>query len=161
MKKIWIIFLFIISQLVHSQVKKLYSPLENAEQKIDSLLSVAQKENKFVLIQIGGNWCQWCLRFHQLIKETPEIQNIINKNFLVYNLNYSKENKNEELLTKYEFPQRFGFPVFVILNQNGVKIHTQQSDYLENGENGYNIERVKNFLEQWSPIMLDSKTYQK
>ncbi|MGM5630122.1 thioredoxin family protein [Apibacter raozihei] len=161
MKKICIILLFIISQLVHSQVKKLYSPLENAEQKIDSLLSVAQKENKFVLIQIGGNWCQWCLRFHQLIKETPEIQNIINKNFLVYNLNYSKENKNEELLTKYEFPQRFGFPVFVILNQNGVKIHTQQSDYLENGENGYNIERVKNFLEQWSPIMLDSKTYQK
>ena len=43
----------------------------------------------------------------------------MNANYVVYHLNYSKENYNAKLLTKYNFPQRFGFPVFLILDGEG------------------------------------------
>jgi thioredoxin-related protein len=149
---------FIVS-IVYSQDKKLYNPNDDAQQKIDSCISKAKKENKFILLQIGGNWCVWCIRFESLTQKNEAIKKILMDNFIVYHLNYSKENKNESILANLGFPQRFGFPVFVILNKNGERIHTQQSDFLEENNSGYNIKKVENFLNNWSPMALDPKIY--
>ena len=73
-------------------------------------------------------------------------------------INYSKENKNAETLKKLHFPERFGFPVFVILNSAGELIHTQNSAYLEKGE-GYDKETVIDFFNQWRKDALDEKNY--
>jgi hypothetical protein len=40
---------------------KPYNETENAEAKIAELVKKAEKENKNVMIQAGGNWCIWCL----------------------------------------------------------------------------------------------------
>src|SRR6267154_5191753 len=90
----------------------LYTPSENGEQKIAEAVREAKKENKHVLIQIGGNWCIWCARFHDFITSDSSIDSLIKADYVVYHLNYSDENKNLKLLAKYGFPQRFGFPVF-------------------------------------------------
>ena len=82
----------------------------------------------------------------------------MNENYVVYHLNYSKENYNTELLKKYKFPQRFGFPVFLILNEEGDLIHTQNSEYLESG-NGYDKGKVTSFFNNWSIKALDSSNY--
>ena len=37
------------------------------------------------------------------------------KYHVIEHINSSKENKNDSLMQQLEFPQRFGFPVFVIL----------------------------------------------
>ena len=34
-------------------------------------------------------------------------------------INYSKENKNPETMALLEYPQRFGFPVLVVLDAAG------------------------------------------
>ena len=98
---------------------KLYKPEENAEQKIAEAVKKAKEAGKHVLVQIGGNWCIWCARFNDFVTNDKSIDSLINSNYIVYHLNYSKENKNTELLAKYGFPQRFGFPVFLILNEKG------------------------------------------
>ena len=82
----------------------------------------------------------------------------MSQNFVVIKVNYSKENRNLETLKKLEFPQRFGFPVFVILDANGKRIHTQNSSYLEEGES-YSKKRVLDFLKQWSPEALNPGHY--
>jgi hypothetical protein len=74
-------------------------------------------------------------------------------------LNYSKENKNEDLFKKYDYPQRFGFPIFIILNEKGERIHTQNSEYLEDGKKSYDKKKVISFLENWSPAALDPTKY--
>jgi thioredoxin-related protein len=152
--------LLFISSFLFSQNKEIYNPEDDAQQKIDSSLIIAKQEHKFVLLQVGGNWCIWCLRFNKLTLETPELKKALEDNFIVYHLNYSKENKNENILAKLGFPQRFGFPVFIILNEKGERIHTQQSDLLEDGQTGYDTKKVQNFLNQWSPQALNPKTYQ-
>jgi hypothetical protein len=45
---------------------------------------------------------------------------------------------------------RFGFPVFVVLDENGKVIHIQDSSFLEEGQ-GYNQEKVLRFFKNWTP----------
>jgi len=41
--------------------KKLYNPNADAITDITNAIAIAKKENKHVLLQIGGNWCSWCI----------------------------------------------------------------------------------------------------
>jgi hypothetical protein len=75
-------------------------------------------------------------------------------------LNYSPENRNEDALASLDYPQRFGFPVFVILDGKGNRLHTQNSAYLEEG-NGHDSKKVLEFFNHWSPAALDPKSYEK
>src|SRR5215212_8103804 len=79
----------------------LYHPEAKAEQEIKEAVKQAKETGKNVLIQIGGNWCIWCARFNDFTTTDHTIDSTIRANFIVYHLNWSKENKNEEVLTKY------------------------------------------------------------
>jgi thioredoxin-related protein len=154
--------MLIFSQSAFSQDMKkfnLYKPEENAADEIDKAVTAAGKTGRHVLIQIGGNWCIWCARFHEYVKKDPSLDSLMNANFVVYHLNYSKENYNAKLLARFSFPQRFGFPVFLILDGEGKLLHTQNSWYLEDGGQSYNREKVQTFFSEWSPKALDPSQY--
>ena len=134
-----------------AKLPKPYNATENAEAKISELVKKAKAENKNIILQAGGNWCIWCLRFNNYVQTTPELKEIVDANYLYYHLNYSPENKNEKVFAKYDNPgAKFGYPVFVVLDQNGKMIHTQDSAVLEEGK-GYSKEKVKAFFEKWAP----------
>jgi len=134
-----------------AKLPKPYDATENAEAKISELVKKAKAENKNIILQAGGNWCIWCLRFNNFVQTTPELKEIVDANYLYYHLNYSPENKNEKVFAKYDNPgAKFGYPVFVVLDQNGKMIHTQDSAVLEEGK-GYSKEKVKAFFEKWAP----------
>jgi thioredoxin-related protein len=136
--------------LANDTTKQLYNPYANVEKDVSRLLSVAKAEKKHILLQIGGNWCYWCYKFHSFVQLDSTLKRTISNNYIVYHLNYSKENKNLKYMKKLGNPQRFGFPVLVILDENGIRLHTQDSSLLEKG-NGYDFGKVKSFLEDWSP----------
>ena len=138
---------------------KLYKPEENAEKEIEMAAKKAKAEHKNVLIQVGGNWCIWCARFHDFVGKDAQLDSLMNANFIVYHMNYSKENYNPKLLVKYKYPQRFGFPVFLILDNEGKLIHTQNSWYLEDGQKSYDKEKVKAFFNDWGANAFDPKQY--
>ncbi len=154
MKKIlFFISLFLIfTNNIFSQEKKfeLYDVSADPTKQIADAQIQANKENKNILVQVGGNWCVWCKYFYKFSSENKKIDSAINKDFVVVHVNYSKENKNESFLKKYKNPNRFGFPVFVILNNNGELLHIQDSGYLEEGK-GYSEEKVLRFLSLWNP----------
>ena len=52
-------------------------------------------------------------------------------------------------------PARFGFPVFVILDNEGNYLHTQNSSYLEEGK-GYDVKKVVDFLSKWTKESLNT-----
>jgi len=111
-----------------------------------------------VFIQIGGNWCVWCARFIDFVGTDKQIDSLVNANYIVYHMNYSKENKNAKLLARYSYPQRFGFPVFLILDGDGKLLHVQNSVYLEEGKT-YNRNTVIGFFKDWSPKALEPSQY--
>jgi len=137
---------------------KIYSPTANADSAVKAAISQAAKENKHVLLQIGGNWCSWCIKLNKFWHQDAQLDSIIKADYVLYHLNYSKENKNLPVLEQFGNPQRFGFPVLVILDENGKQLHTQDTDLLEacngNGVGGYDKEKVFGVLRNWSPTTI-------
>ncbi len=160
MKKIFFLSLLLIGYqfIKAADTTILYHPNANAMEDISRNIAIAKNQNKHVLIQAGGNWCIWCLRFNKFITEDVQTDSLIRANYIVYHLNYSKENTNDAVFAKYGFPQRFGFPVFIILDGEGNRLHTQNSSYLEQGRS-YNKEKVIDFLKAWTPAALNPANY--
>lgn len=134
-----------------AKLPKPYDAKANAEKDIQALIAKAKKENKNIMIQAGGNWCIWCLRFNQYVQTTPELKKLVDDNYLYYHLNWSPDNKNEKIFAKYGNPgDKLGYPVFIVLDKNGKQIHTQDSAVLEDGK-GYGLEKVRTFFSSWKP----------
>ncbi len=150
-KKLYVIvFLLIISNVVFSQANiNIYDADADAKLQIEEALKVAKEEGKQVLIQVGNNNCSWCIKIHKIYTENEELDSIINANYVLIFINCSKENRNLEVMEELDMPQRFGFPVFVVLDEKGNRLHTQDSLYLEH-KKGYNTDYIKRFLQSWT-----------
>ncbi len=156
----FVLSLTVTAQPTQPEKVKLYNPAADAKADIQAAIAQADKEGKNVLLQIGGNWCSWCYKFNDKVTGNDTLKTALEKNFVSYHLNYSPENRNEDALASLGYPQRFGFPVFVILDSKGNRLHTQNSAYLEEG-NGHDAKKVLEFFNHWSPAALDPKSYEK
>jgi thioredoxin-related protein len=155
-----LVFLFFaIYSTAQTLDTKIYDPTANAQADIAAAVKLAQIQHKHVLLQAGGNWCSWCIEFNRFVHADSSIDSLVNKCFVVYHLNWSKENENKAVFGKYGYPQRFGFPVFIILDENGNRLNTQNSEYLEQGKS-YNKQKVFEFLLNWTPQALEPRLYQ-
>ncbi|PUZ22157.1 Thioredoxin-like [Chitinophaga costaii] len=136
----------------------IYDPTANAAEDLKKVYAEASAAHKNVLVQVGGNWCIWCKRFYKLTTEDTTLSRTVNANYIVYHLNYSKEQKNLPLLAQFGYPQRFGFPVLLVLDAKGNRLHTQNTGLLEEAD-GYSSKKVLEMLKQWSPAALNPKNY--
>ena len=154
---ILVIFLFTTTCLLaQTEAVNIYNPNANAKEDIANAVKQAKAENKQVLLQIGGNWCPWCVKLHKFMAEDPQVDSLLKADYIRVMVNYSKEVKNEEVMKMLGNPQRFGFPVLIILGQDGMRLHTQDSWYLEK-EKYYDKEKVMHFLEMWNVAAAGSK----
>jgi len=159
MKTIFLIAALVVMVATASaQHNKLYDSAANAEKDIAEAVEKAASEKKHVLLMAGGNWCSWCLRFNKFVTEDKQLDSILQADYVLYHLNFSKENKNEATFARYDYAQRFGFPVFIVLNERGGRLHTQNSGLLEEGK-GYSKDKVKEFLLQWNRKAVDPASY--
>jgi thiol:disulfide interchange protein len=159
--KLFLVFLLALQSLWvgANDSTKLYNPYADVAKDIAQALIEAKKEKKQVLLQIGGNWCVMCYRFNSVVKTNSVLTQLMESNYVVYHLNYSKENKNLTYLKKLGYPQRFGFPVLVVLDgATGAVLHTQDAGLLQKG-NGYDADRIKSFLKNWAPGAFDEALY--
>ena len=162
MKKLLLIA--VIAALINStqaqEETKLYNPELIGMEQVGKAVKEADSASKHVFIQIGGNWCPWCIKFNNFVNDDQEMREFVDANYVVVHLNYSPENKNEDCLERFGFPQRFGFPVFVILDGKGNRINTQNTVYLEEGKS-YNRDKVLQFFRHWTVTAVDPASYKK
>jgi thioredoxin-related protein len=139
-------------------LKKVYDETINPIEQIDQAVAKARSEGKFVVCQVGGNWCPWCLRFADFITNDTTISKVISENFEYVHVNYNPRRSGGELqqqqaaalMKRLDTCGRFGFPVFVVLDEEGKVIHIQDSSFLEEGQ-GYHQEKVLRFFKNWTP----------
>lgn len=148
---ILVVSLVLVKLQINAQdtLVKPYQPEADAKMQIAKAVEEAKFTNKHVLVMVGGNWCKWCLLLTKYMNQHESIDSIINADYIYIHVNYSKENKNPEIMRQLEYPQRFGFPVLVILDENGRRLHTQNTVYLEKDES-YSEETIKDFLLDWN-----------
>ena len=147
------LFAMAVNAQEQAPLKKVYNEEINPLEQIDQALAQARSEGKFVICQVGGNWCPWCLRFADFITNDSTISNLIEQNFVYIHVNYHPRKATEwsaAMMKRLNNPERFGFPVFVVLDEKGNVLHIQDSSFLEEGQ-GYNKEKVLRFFQNWTP----------
>lgn len=153
-----------VTAQAQTALKKVYNEEINPLEQIDQAIGKAKAEGKFVVCQVGGNWCPWCLRFADFISKDTTISKVIDENFEYIHVNYNpRKSESEEkqlqakaLMERLNNCGRFGFPVFVIIDNEGKLIHIQDSSFLEEGQ-GYNQEKVLRFFKNWTPESVKGK----
>ena len=158
-KAIFTLFTVLFVLTTNAQgLKKVYNEDINPIVQIDQAVAKAKSEGKFVICQVGGNWCPWCLRFADFITNDTTVSKVIDDNFVYIHVNYNprksegeaKARQAAELMKRLDNCGRFGYPVFVVLGEDGKVVHIQDSSFLEEGQ-GYNKEKVLRFFNNWTP----------
>ena len=153
---------FAITAHAQTELKKIYNEEINPLEQIDHAIAKAKDEGKYVVCQVGGNWCPWCLRLIDHIAADSLISKTIDDNYIYIHVNYNPRKKSDNissrqagvLMKRLGQPSRFGFPVLVVLNAEGNVIHTQDSSFLEEG-NGYDSKKIMRFLKNWTPASIN------
>ena len=88
--------LFAIFADAQTGLKKVYNEDISPIEQIDQAARKAKSEGKFVICQVGGNWCPWCLRFVDFITNDTTISKVINENFEYIHVNYNPRKSGGE-----------------------------------------------------------------
>jgi thiol:disulfide interchange protein len=108
-----------------------FDPNRDAQDDLDHALTMAQAQGKLVFVDLGGEWCTWCHIFDRFVAAHPEVKNSLDEKYVVVKVNYSPQNRNEQLLSRW--PKAKGYPHFYILDAGGRVLHSQASAELEAG----------------------------
>jgi thioredoxin-related protein len=131
---------------IYAAVRK-FDPSRNPAQDLKDAIVEAQKSNRRIILDVGGDWCIWCHRIDNFIDSSKDISSELHNHFIVVKVNYSPENTNEKFLSRY--PKIPGYPHLFVLNKKGELIHSQDTGKLEKGK-GYSKKKFMAFLKEWS-----------
>jgi len=137
----------LLAQIVDSLPK--FDPARNPSEDLKAAVELARDTNKRIILDVGGEWCIWCHRIDAFIHNTDEIKSLLEENFIVLKINFSKENKNENFLSQY--PQVAGYPHFFVLDKDGKLLHSQNTGELEKDKD-YDKDKFIAFLNKWKPV---------
>jgi thioredoxin-related protein len=123
-----------------------FDPKRSGAQDISDAVEEAKRTNRRVLMEVGGDWASWCHTMDELFQSHSDLRDFRDKHYVTVFVNYSVENQNRQLLSKY--PAIFEYPHFFILDKDGKVLVSQGTSALEQGET-YNQVKMKVFLQQW------------
>ncbi len=106
-----------------------FNPLANPNDDLQTAIARAQKENKRIILDVGGEWCGWCRKMDYYFLENKALAKMRDENFVWLKVNFSPENENKEFLTK--FPAITGYPHLFVLEKDGSLLHSQNTSLLE------------------------------
>ncbi len=125
-----------------------FDPKRNSTEDLQNAIVTAQKENKRIILDVGGEWCVWCRIMDFYLIKNNDLAKIRDDNFLWLKINMSPENENKEFLSKY--PEIVGYPHLFVLEKDGTLIHSQDTSVLED-KKSYDKQKFTDFLNKWSP----------
>lgn len=128
--------------------EKLFDPQADPAKDLAKAVAQAQKSNKNILLDVGGDWCPWCHKLDKMFKEDKDVAAALKASFIVVKVNFSRENENKKFLKAY--PEIPGYPHLFVLDKNGKLLHSQDTGKLETGP-AHDHDKVMKFLNAWKP----------
>lgn len=132
---------------VSTKLRDLYPDTADAKKEIAEALAAAAKDHKHVLLVFGASWCFDCFaldyRFHQ-----AEIQPVVDKNYHVVHVDIGRNDKNQDLVKKYNIPIEKGIPSLAVLDSRG---HTLYTTGEFESARSTDPQVIVKFLDTWKP----------
>ena len=127
--------------------EKIFDPTRDTAKDISDAITLATKQNKHILLDVGGNWCSWCHKLDTLFKTDAEVGKLLKK-YVVVKVNFSPDNENKAVLANYPKIET-GYPHIFVLDKSGKLIQDQDTGKLESGDH-HDPAKVIEFLKKWS-----------
>ncbi len=124
-----------------------YDPKRDAAIDIQDAVKEAQLTHKRILLEVGGLWCGWCHTLDNFFDANPELLRLRDQNFVTVKINFSEENENKEVLSRYGRVE--SFPHLFVLESDGNLLLSKDTAALESGRS-YNLGRLTAFLQEWA-----------
>ncbi len=121
----------------------IYDEKADARALVDAALGKAKRDQTRVLVMLGGNWCGWCHKLHDLFRSNAEIARLLRNEYQVVLLD-TKGPNTDALLEQWKVDAG-SFPYLVVLAADGSVVCRQNTEPLEEGDH-HAPAKVKGFL---------------
>jgi thiol:disulfide interchange protein len=125
-----------------------YDPRRDAAEDISAAIREAQHDHKRILLEVGGDWCSWCHTLDRFFEANPNLLLQRDQNFVTVKINYSEENENKEVLSRYGPVE--SYPHLFVLERDGKLMLSKDTGALESGKS-YDLKKLTAFLKEWAP----------
>ncbi len=120
-----------------------FDPARDSFKDLKAAKAEAKRSGRRILLDVGGNWCPWCMKLHAFWDAQKELKAQRDQGFVFVLVNFSKDSKNEKFLA--QFPKVKGYPHFFVLDSAGKLLQSQDTGVLEEGD-GYSADKIAAFL---------------
>jgi thiol-disulfide isomerase/thioredoxin len=125
-----------------------FDPKRDAKADLAAAIVEAEKSGRRIILDVGGEWCVWCVYMDRFFYENPALTKLRDDNFVWLKVNMSLENENRAFFADY--PPARGYPHLYVLEKDGKLLHSQDTAMLEEGKS-YDVARFIEFLKTWAP----------
>ena len=86
----------------------------------DEIFAQAEKEHRFVLLDLGAVWCHWCHVMEEITYRDPKVIALIKQRYIAVRVD---QDARPDLSNRYE---NYGWPATVVFNADGSEIVKRQ-----------------------------------
>ena len=130
--------------------KNIYPADADAHAEIKEAEEKAANAHKRLLLVFGANWCFDC-HVLDLAFQRPDLAPILVANYEVVHVDLGpEEEKNSDLVAKYEIPLHKGIPALAVAESDGKLVVSQKNGEFEDAR-GLTPDVLLEFLNKWKP----------
>jgi thiol:disulfide interchange protein len=129
-------------------VRERFDPKRDPAADLADAVKDASASGKRIILDVGGEWCGWCIFMDKFFFQNPDLAKIRDDNFVWVKVNFSPLNENQAFFSAYPVPT--GFPHLYVLDPAGKLLHSHNTSDLERGDS-YDLQKFIAFLKKWSP----------
>ena len=126
-----------------------FDPKRDAVADLNNAIAEAHRTGKRVLVDVGGDWCRYCVEMDALLKEHPELVRLRDEKFVPVAIYYKYDQKNERALEG--LPKPVSIPEYYVLDGDGKLLHAQPAIELRT-KDAYDPKKLEQFLQVWSQV---------
>jgi thioredoxin-related protein len=132
--------------------KAIYQVDGKGMERVEAALVRARRDNKRVLLKIGGNWCGWCYKLHDVLHKEKAVAQLLRAEYELVMI----DSKADKAVIETWGIKPKGYPYLAVLDASGKKVTEQRTDPLEVGSK-HDPKKVAAFLEKWraAPLAAD------
>ncbi|HEX7873490.1 MAG TPA: thioredoxin family protein [Sphingobium sp.] len=98
-----------------------YDEKADADKQVAAAKALAKKQNKKLLIDLGGNWCPDCRVFAGVLK-LPDVKAFVARHYVVVTVDVGRMDKNLQIPGHYGVDKVKGVPAILIVDPKTDKL---------------------------------------
>jgi thiol:disulfide interchange protein len=121
------------------------------EQDLANAKRQSKLEGKNIIVDVGGNWCPWCIAVDRTVQQDASLKQLLDKNFVVIHVDYGEFRAHNREFLK-QFPSFKGVPYWFVLDADGKLLTDQHPAFIKTKKSHeLDSDAIRDFLEKWAP----------